>query len=232
MIDLYYWPTPNGWKISIALEEMELPYRVVPVNIGRGEQFEPSFLAISPNNRMPAIVDTEPEDGGEPISVFESGAILIYLAEKTGRFLPSEPRRRKTVLEWLNWQMGGLGPMLGQAHHFRNYAPEKLQYAIDRYTNETNRLYGVLDRRLEGREFIADDYSIADMACWPWILPEAQGQNLDAFTHLARWHAAVGARPAVQRGRAVAEELRSGTMDEKAKAILFGQTAASAPGRR
>lgn len=228
MIELYYWPTPNGWKVSIALEELGLPYEVRPVNIGRGEQFDPAFLAISPNNRMPAIVDRAPADGGEPVSVFESGAILIYLAEKTGKLLPQDLRGRKTVLEWLMWQMGGLGPMLGQAHHFRQYAPERIEYGIERYTNEANRLYGVLDQRLAGREWIADDYSIADIACWPWIVPyERQGQSLDDFPHVKAWFERMKARPAVQRGFAVGQELRdaSRTMDEEAKKVLFGQRA-------
>ncbi len=227
MIDLYYWPTPNGWKISIALEELGLAYRMIPVDIGRGAQFEPGFLAISPNNRIPAIVDHDPEDGGDPISVFESGAILLYLAEKTGRLIPRDPRGRKQVIEWLMWQMGGLGPMLGQAHHFRAYAPERIEYAIDRYTKEANRLYGVLDKRLEGREYIAGDYSIADIACWPWIVPhERQGQKLEDTPHLHRWFERIKSRPAVQRGLELGRELReAGGMDEKAKQILFGQTA-------
>ncbi len=231
MIDLYYWPTPNGWKVSIALEEMELPYRMIPVNIGRGEQFRPEFLAISPNNRMPAIVDHDPAGGGDPASVFESGAILIYLAEKAGRFLPQDLRGRFEVIEWLMWQMGGLGPMAGQNHHFRMYSEKKIDYAIDRYTNETNRLYGVLDRRLEGREYICGDYSLADMACWPWIVPhERQGQNLDDFPNVKRWYEKMKGRPGVRRGFDVGIELRkaqaaAGGMDEKAKKILFGQTA-------
>jgi GST-like protein len=227
MIDLYYWPTPNGWKISIALEEMELPYRTIPVNIGRGEQFEPGFLAISPNNRMPAIVDHEPEGGGEPVSVFESGAILLYLADKTGRFLPRDLRDRVEVTEWLMWQVGGLGPMLGQNHHFRIYASESLRYAVDRYTDETNRLYGVLDRRLAGREYICGDYSIADMACWPWIVPhERQGQSLNDFPHVNRWYEKMKTRPGVQRGFDVLKEVRGAKMDDRAKSVLFGQTAA------
>jgi GST-like protein len=227
LIDLYYWPTPNGWKISIALEELGIAYRMIPVDIGRGAQFEPGFLAISPNNRIPAIVDRDPEDGGDPISVFESGAILLYLAEKTGRLIPRDPRGRKQVIEWLMWQMGGLGPMLGQAHHFRAYAPERIEYAIDRYTKEANRLYGVLDKRLEGREYIAGDYSIADIACWPWIVPhERQGQKLEDTPHLHRWFERIRSRPAVLRGQELGRELReAGGMDEKAKQILFGQTA-------
>ena len=232
MIDLYYWPTPNGWKGSIALEEMELPYRMHPVNIGRGEQFDPAFLRIAPNNRIPGLVDGDPPGGGDPVAVFESGAILLYLAEKSGRFLPAELRARKTVLEWLMWQMGGLGPMAGQCHHFRHYAPEPIAYAIERYTNEVNRLYGVLDRRLAGRDYVADAYSIADMAIWPWVVPwERQGQTLAEFPHLARWFERVEARPAVQRGLALGAELRrAGPLDEKARAVLFGQSARSVRG--
>jgi GST-like protein len=229
MIELHYWPTPNGWKITIALEELGLPYQVVPVNIGRGEQFKPEFLAISPNNRMPAIVDRAPADGGKPISVFESGAILLYLAEKTGKLCPKDLRGRTEVHEWLMWQMGGLGPMSGQANHFRNYAPEKIAYGIDRYTDEVNRLYGVLDKRLAGREFICGAFSIADCASWPWLLShERLGQNLAEFPNLRRWYDAVKERPAVRRGIDVGKELRTpGTMDEQAKKILFGQTAKS-----
>ncbi|HBZ69629.1 MAG TPA: thiol:disulfide oxidoreductase [Deltaproteobacteria bacterium] len=228
MIDLYHWPTPNGWKISIALEEMGLPYQVLPVNIGRGEQFKPEFLAVSPNNRIPAIVDHDPLGGGSAVSIFESGAILIYLAEKSGRFLPGDLRGRFEVLQWLMWQMGGLGPMLGQAHHFRHYAPEKIQYGVDRYTNEANRLYGVLNKRLADRPFVAGDYSIADMACWPWIVPhEMQGQRLEDFPHLRRWFETLRARPAVQKGFEVGRELRTPSgPDEEAKKILFGQKAA------
>jgi GST-like protein len=229
VIDLHYWPTPNGWKVTIMLEEAGLPYRVIPVNIGRGEQFKPEFLAISPNNRMPAIVDHEPKGGGAPISVFESGAILIYLAEKSGRFLPASGPGRYEVLQWLMWQMGGLGPMAGQNHHFSGYAPEKIPYAIDRYVKETNRLYGVLDRRLAGREYIAGEYSIADMAAWPWVVPhKAQGQNLDDFPSLKAWFERMQARPGVAKGFAVGEELRrTGPMDDEAKKVLFGQTAAN-----
>jgi GST-like protein len=229
MIDLHYWPTPNGHKITIFLEEAELDYSIVPVDIGKGEQFRPEFLAISPNNRMPAIVDHAPADGGAPISVFESGAILVYLAEKTGRFLPRDPRARLRALEWLFWQVGGLGPMAGQNHHFRNYAPEKIPYAVDRYVNETNRLYGVLDNRLGGREFIADDYSIADMASYPWIVPHAQqGQDLEDFPDLKRWFEAMRARPAVARAYEKGESLRrpvAGFTEDERK-ILFGQTSA------
>ena len=224
MIDLYYWPTPNGWKISIALEEMELPYEVKPVNIGRGEQFEPAFLTISPNNRMPAIVDREPLGGGEPIAIFESGAILLYLAEKSGKFLPDDARGRYDVIQWLMWQMGGLGPMLGQNHHFRIYAPEPIPYAVDRYTNEGKRLYRVLDGQLAGREYICGEYSIADMACWPWIVPhERQGVDFGDFPNVRRWYEKMKARPALRRGFDLLEEIRSTGMDAKAKQILFGQ---------
>jgi GSH-dependent disulfide-bond oxidoreductase len=228
MIDLHYWPTPNGHKVTMLLEELALPYVIRPVNIGAGDQFAPDFLAIAPNNRMPAIVDHDPADGGEPVSVFESGAILVYLALKAGRFYGATPRERTEILQWLMWQMAGLGPMLGQNHHFTRYAPEKLPYAIDRYVKETNRLYGVLDRRLAGREWIAGDYSIADMACYPWILPEAQGQDITAFPDLKRWHAAVKARPATAAAYAKGTALRpeNATMSEEAKRILFGQTAA------
>lgn len=229
MIDLWYWPTPNGWKITIMLEECELPYEVRLVNIGRGEQFSAEFLAISPNNRMPAIVDHEPTGGGAALSIFESGAILVYLAEKTGRFLPRDTAGRYEVLQWLFWQVGGLGPMAGQTHHFRNYASEKIAYAIDRYTDEVNRLYGVMNRRLADREFLAGDYSIADMAAWPWVVPwKRQGQNLDDFSHLRRWFDTIRARPAVQKGFAIGEELRRATPngpDEEARKVLFGQRA-------
>ena len=226
-IDLYYWPTPNGWKISIMLEESGLPYHVVPVNIGKGDQFKPDFLAISPNNRMPAIVDPEGPDG-KPISVFESGAILQYLGRKTGQFYPADERGRVAVDEWLFWQMGGFGPMLGQTHHFRLYAPEKVPYAIDRYTNETNRLYGVLNKRLDGRDYICGDYSIADMACIGWARGwEKQGQDLKQFPHVARWMDTMMARPAVARGLKVGEALRNpaGISTPEEKAILFGQKA-------
>jgi len=230
MITLYYWPTPNGHKITIFLEEAGVPYRIFPVNIGEGEQFRPEFLAISPNNRMPAIVDDAPEDGGEPLSVFESGAILVYLAEKTRKFLPEDTRGRIRVLEWLFWQVGGLGPMAGQNHHFGRYAPQKIPYAIDRYVKETNRLYGVLDRRLAREPFLAGEYSIADMAAYPWIAPhEEQGQNLKDFPNVERWFEAIAARPAVRRAYAAGAHLqreRSGFTDEERR-ILFGQTAAS-----
>jgi GST-like protein len=227
MIDLHYWTTPNGHKITMFLEEAGLPYQIFPVNIGKGEQFKPDFLKIAPNNRMPAIVDHEPEDGGEPISVFESGAILIYLAEKTGKFLPADIRGRVAALEWLMWQMGGLGPMAGQNHHFAIYAPEKIRYAIDRYVNETNRLYAVLNKRLADREFVAGEYSIADMASYPWIVPyERQGQNLDDFPHLKRWFNAIKARPSTMRAYEKAGEVnpQQMQMSEEDKKVLFGQT--------
>jgi len=231
MIELFYWPTPNGHKITMFLEETGTPYRITPVNIGAGEQFKPAFLSISPNNRMPAITDHAPADGGAPVSVFESGAILTYLGEKTGKFLPRATRERAVVFEWLFWQMAGLGPMAGQNHHFNGYAPEKLPYAIDRYVRETNRLYGVLDRQLAGRTFVTgDDYSIADMAIYPWIVPwERQSQKLTDFPDLKRWFEAVAQRPATVRAYAAGEPYRnpSATMTEEAKKILFGQTAAS-----
>ncbi|GGG26033.1 glutathione S-transferase N-terminal domain-containing protein [Chelatococcus composti] len=227
-IDLYYWPTPNGWKISIMLEECGLPYTVHPVNIGKGDQFKPEFLAISPNNKMPAIVDPEGPDG-EPISVFESGAILQYLGRKTGKFYPTDERKRVEVEQWLFWQMAGLGPMAGQTHHFRIYAPEKIPYAIERYTNETNRLYGVMNKRLADREFLAGEYSIADIACVGWVkLWDRQGQDITEFPHLKRWLDTVLARPAVQRGLAVNSEDRGKVdlaKDKEAQAILFGQRA-------
>lgn len=228
MIELHYWPTPNGHKITIFLEEAGLEYQIVPVNIGAGDQFKPEFLRIAPNNRMPAIVDTEPADGGEPIAIFESGAILLYLAEKTGKFLPADIRGRKTVLEWLFWQVGGLGPMAGQNHHFRNYAPEKIPYAIDRYVNETNRLYGVLDRQLQDRDYIAGDYSIADMACYPWIVPyESQQQRLEDFPNLQRWFERIHNHPAVIRAYEQGQPFSSRpTVTEESRKILFGQTAA------
>ena len=228
MIDLYYWTTPNGHKITLFLEEAGLPYRIVPINIGKGEQFQPDFLHIAPNNRIPAIVDNAPAGGGEPISVFESGAILLYLAEKTRQFLAADPRVRIDTLQWLFWQMGGLGPMAGQNHHFVQYAPETIPYAIDRYVKETARLYAVLNKRLADREFIAGaDYSIADMACYPWIVPhERQRQNLADFPHLARWFKAIRQRPATVRAYALAEQInKAPVMDEAAKKLLFGQDA-------
>jgi GST-like protein len=234
-IDLWYWPTPNGWKVTIALEEMALPYVLKPVNIGAGEQFTPEFQAISPNGRMPAIVDPDGGDG-QPLSIFESGAILQYLGIKSGRFYPQDPRGRAEVDQWLFWQVGGLGPMAGQTHHFRQYAPamivdqRQIAYGVRRYTDETHRLYGVMDRRLADRDYLAGDYSIADMAAWPWILPALQGQSLDEFPHLKAWHERVGARPAVQRGRAAGEELRrnlaaAGADAAAARKLLFGQRA-------
>jgi GST-like protein len=233
MIELYYWTTPNGHKVTIFLEESGLPYRLHAVNIGKGDQFRPKFLRISPNNRIPAIVDTEPAGKGEQIDIFESGAILQYLAEKTGRFLPKDLRGRFEVMQWLFWQMAGLGPMAGQNHHFGQYAPERIPYAIDRYVKETNRLYGVLNKQLAGRDFIAGDYSIADMACYPWIVPhERQGQNLDDFRHLKRWFEAMAARPAVQRAYALAKDVNQGTtMTKAAKKVLFGQTSATSGGK-
>ena len=227
MIDAYYWPTPNGWKLSIALEEMELEYRVIPVNIGRGDQFESSFLEISPNNRMPAIVDHNPADGGAPLPVFESGAILLYLAEKTGRFLPKDLRGRLEVLEWLMWQMGGLGPMFGQNGHFKFYAPEKIPYAQERYMNEALRLYGVLDRRLEGREHICGDYSIADMACWPWVLTyKRQEIDLSRFPNVRRWYDRLKARPGLRRGYEVGREFGKpdGKWDDEARKHLTAKS--------
>ncbi|MBX6424652.1 MAG: glutathione S-transferase N-terminal domain-containing protein [Variibacter sp.] len=231
MIDLYYWTTPNGHKLTIFLEETGLKYKIIPVNIGKGEQFKPEFLAISPNNRIPALVDHEPKGGGKPVSVFESGAMLVYLAEKTGQFLPAEGPARYDVLQWLFWQMANLGPMSGQNNHFKNYAVEKIPYAIDRYLKETNRLYGVLNRRLADREYIAGEYSIADMACYPWIVPwERQGQNLDDFPHLKRWFERIGERPAVKRAYELAKEInpdQGGIRTEEERRILFGQTAES-----
>ncbi|MFE1599098.1 glutathione binding-like protein [Methylobacterium sp. ID0610] len=228
MIDLYYWTTPNGHKVTMFLEEAGLPYAIKPVNIGKGEQFQPDFLKIAPNNRIPAIVDHEPAGGGAPVSLFESGAILLYLAEKTGRFIPADLRGRAEVLQWLFWQMGGLGPMAGQNHHFVQYAPEQIPYAINRYVNETNRLYGVLDRRLADRPFVAGEaYGIADMAIYPWIVPhERQRQNLDDHPNLKRWFQAVAERPATKAAYARAAEInQQPTMSDEAKQIMFGQTA-------
>lgn len=224
MIDLHMWPTPNAHKVTIFLEEAGLAYRTIPVNIGAGDQFQPAFLAISPNNKMPAIVDRD-GPGGAPISVFESGAILIYLAEKTGQFMPAAPRLRYAVLEWLMFQMASVGPMLGQAHHFRDYAPEKLPYAIERYTNEARRIYGVVDTRLRGREYLAGVYSIADMAIFPWLLHHArQGVELAEFPEVSRWMAMLHARPAVGRGLAVMAERRTapGPRTAEQREILFG----------
>ena len=232
-IELYYWPTPNGHKVTIFLEEAGLAYKIVPVNIGKGEQFTPDFLRISPNNRMPAIVDHAPKDGGPPVPVFESGAILIYLGEKTGKFLPGidKIRPRKDVIEWLMWQMGGLGPMSGQAGHFLNYAPDDIPYGKKRYTQEVNRLYGVMDKRLAGRDYLAGDYSIADMASYPWVaIWKRIDQSLDEFPNLARWVGRMRARPAVDRAYQIGDKVsppRTGGMSEEEKKVLFGQTAAT-----
>jgi GSH-dependent disulfide-bond oxidoreductase len=224
MIELYVWPTPNAYKISIACEEMGLPYKVVPVDIGKGEQFAPEFLKFSPNNKMPAIIDSDGPDG-KPISVFESGAILIYLAEKTGKFMPRDVRGRTRTIEWLMFQMASIGPMMGQNGHFRNYAPEKLQYAIDRYTNETKRIFGVMDRRLGEAPYLAGEYSIADMAAFPWIrAAPRQGIEMNDFPNVKRWHDAIDARPAVKKGLDLLQDkVRKGPIDDKAREILFGQ---------
>lgn len=230
MIDLYYWTTPNGHKVTLFLEETGLPYTIHPINISKGDQFQPEFLKISPNNRIPAIIDTAPADGGEPVSLFESGAILLYLADKTGQFIPNTLRGRIDVLQWLFWQMGGLGPMAGQNHHFSTYALENIPYAIDRYVRETSRLYGVLNKRLADREYIAGDYSIADMACYPWIKPhERQKQNLDDFPHVKRWFDAIAARPATQRAYDKADQINSAPSvhDEASRKLLFGQDAST-----
>jgi GST-like protein len=234
MIDFYYWPTPNGWKVSIMLEECGLEYRVVPVNIGKGDQFKPEFLAISPNNRMPAIVDhDEPVGvGSGPMAIFESGAILLHLAEKTGRFAPTDRRGRKEMMEWLFWQVGNLGPMAGQLSHFVNYAQGEHPYSHQRYANEYNRCLGVLERRLAGREFILGEYSIADMASWPWVLiSKPLGQELDDFPNVARWRSAVRDRPAVRRGVDLGKDLRrSAPPSDEERQILFNQTAATGRG--
>ena len=232
MIDLHYAPTPNGWKISIMLEELRLPYQVIPVNIRAGEQFGPEFLSISPNNRIPAIVDRAPADGGEPVSVFETGAILIYLADKTGRFLPKETRARSRVMEWLMWQMSGLGPMLGQHGHFALYAAEKIPYAIERYRDEAARLYRVLDTQLgKTGAYVAGDYSIADIACFPWTMThKAQGFTLDDYPNVKRWYAEVRARPQVQAGLAIGKFVRE-PFDEEARRNMFGQKAKEMAGK-
>lgn len=229
MLDVHLWSTPNGYKVLIFLEETRVPHRLVPVNIGAGEQFSPEFLRISPNNKIPALVDHEPHQGSSPISVFESGAILLYLAEKTGLFLPKDLKGRFDVIQWLFWQMAGLGPMAGQNGHFSTYAPEKIPYAINRYVNETNRLYGVMDKRLAERDYLAGEYSIADMACYPWIVPyESHGQKLHDFPHLQRWFDAIRARPATQRAYDRGNQLNPNPgISEEAKKILFGQTAKS-----
>lgn len=226
MYDVYFWTTPNGYKVLMFAEEAGLDYTIKPVNIGRGEQFEPEFLKISPNNRMPALVDHAPADGGEPLSVFESGAILLYLADKTGRFIPQDLRGRVRALEWLFWQMGGLGPMAGQNHHFAHYAPEKIPYAIERYVGETARLYAVLDKQLRGRDYIAGEYSIADMASYPWIVShERQGQDLNDFPDLKAWFERIRARPATvrayEKGQAVNPS--KATVDDESRKFLFGQ---------
>lgn len=226
MIDLYYWHTPNGHKITVFLEESGLPYTIHRVNIGKGEQFDPAFLKIAPNNRIPAIVDRSPAGGGEPISLFESGAILLYLAEKSGKFIPADIRGRAEVLQWLFWQVAGLGPMAGQNGHFNVYAPEKVPYAIGRYTRETARLYGVMNTRLADREFLAGAYSIADMACYPWIVPHKNHlQNLDDHPHLKRWFETIAARPAVARAYAQAPQSYAKPMTDEERKILFGQGA-------
>ena len=229
MLDLYYWTTPNGHKITMFLEEAKLEYNLIPVHIGKGEQFEPDFLKVGPNNRIPALADNDPADGGEPISVFESGAILLYLADKYGQFIPADARGRADVVQWLMWQMGGLGPMLGQNHHFVTYAPERIDYAMNRYVDETGRLYAVLNKHLSDREFIAGDYSIADMACYPWIVPhERQRQDLNDFPHLQRWFDAIRNRPATARAYEKAKTINTeSTMTEEAKRVLFGQSAAT-----
>lgn len=231
MIDLYYWPTPNGHKITVFLEEAGIAYEIKPVDIGAGDQFKPEFLAFSPNNRMPAIIDTAPIDGGEKISVFESGAILLYLAEKTGKFLSGDIRQKKITMEWLFWQMGGFGPMLGQNHHFTRYAPEPIPYAIDRYQRETERLYGVLNKHLENREFITDDYSIADMACYPWaVAHDWHHVALERYPHVQRWHDAIKQRPAVIKAYTIGEQYKRKTeMTPEMKAILFGTPNANNP---
>jgi GST-like protein len=230
MIDLHYWTTPNGHKITMFLEESALPYRIVPVHIGRGAQFDPAFLRISPNNRIPAIVDHAPADGGGPLAVFESGAILLYLADKTARFIAPDLRGRNLTIQWLFWQMAGLGPMAGQNHHFVQYAPEKLPYAIERYVKETSRLYAVLNKHLsDGGEYIAGDYSIADMACYPWIVPhKAQRQVLQDFPHLHAWFERVRQRPATERAYAIAKQINSApVIDDEARRVLFGQDAST-----
>lgn len=230
MIDLHYWTTPNGHKITMFLEESGVPYRIVPVNISQGDQFKPEFLRIAPNNRIPAIVDNAPSDGGPPMSVFESGAILLYLADKLQRFIPQDLRGRTVALQWLFWQMGGLGPMAGQNHHFVQYAPERIPYAMERYVKETSRLYGVLNKHLaDGREFIVGDYSIADMACYPWVVPHArQQQDIAAFPSLQAWLERIAQRPATLRAYALAKAINeSPTVTAESRALLFGQDAST-----
>ena len=226
MIDIHYWPTPNGKKVTILLEELGVDYRIIPCDIGRGDQFNDEFLDISPNNRMPAMVDHDPVDGGEPVALFESGVIMMYIAEKEDRFFPQDTRDKNEVIQWIMWQMANQGPMCGQAGHFRNYAPEKIEYPIERYTNEAHRLYRVLDTRLADREFVAGEFSMADILCWPWIhMREHHGQNFEAFPQLERWYEQLLARPAFARGLAVGLDLLegSGGMDEEARRNLFGQ---------
>jgi GST-like protein len=224
-IDVYYWPTPNGWKVTILLEELAVPYNVIPVNLGKGEQFNPEFLNISPNNRMPAIVDHEPLNGKGPLSIFESGAIVQYLAEKYDAFLPTDVNGKYDVLQWVYWQMGGLGPMSGQANHFRNAAPEKIEYGMKRYTDEVNRLYGVMNARLADWPFLAGEYSIADMMSWPWVVPyERLGQDLNEFPNLKRWFETIKVRPAVEKGYALGRDWRQASPEEASK-IMFGQRA-------
>jgi GST-like protein len=230
MLDVYYWTTPNGHKVTMFLEEAGLPYRIIPVNISRGEQFAPDFLRIAPNNRIPAIVDHAPADGSRPMPLFESGAILLYLSDKIGRFIPRDIRGRNMTLQWLFWQMGGLGPMAGQNHHFVQYAPDPLPYAIDRYVRETSRLYGVLNKHLsDGREYISGDYSIADMASYPWIVPhERQRQRMEDYPHLAAWYERIGSRPATVRAYALAREINTTpAVDARSRSILFGQNSAT-----
>ena len=231
MLDLYYWTTPNGHKVTIFLEETGTPYKLIPININKGEQFKPEFLAVSPNNRIPALVDNAPAGGGKPISIMESGAILVYLAEKVGKFLPREPAPRADALQWLFWQMGGLGPMSGQNNHFSNYAVDKLPYAMDRYRNEVNRLYGVMNTRLADRPFLAGEYSIADMASYPWVVPhERQHQKIGEFPHLKRWLDTIAARPAVVKAYELVKQVNlghGGIRTAEERAIMFGQTAAS-----
>ena len=231
MIDLYYWTTPNGHKITLFLEEAQVPYQIKPIHIGKGEQFAPDFLRIAPNNRIPAIVDHAPADSGEPLALFESGAILLYLADKTGQFMASSLRGRNDTLQWLFWQMGGLGPMAGQNHHFSQYAPEKLPYAIERYVKETARLYAVMDKRLADREFLAGEYSIADMASYPWVVPhERQQQDLNDFPNVKRWFESIQARPATVRAYARAAEVNPGekpSVNEESRRHLFGQDAST-----
>jgi GST-like protein len=226
MIDLHYWTTPNGHKITIFLEETGLPYKLIPVNIGKGDQFKPEFLAIAPNNRIPAIVDHAPADGGAPLPMFESGAILLYLADKVGRLIPRDMRPRLDCIQWLFWQMAGLGPMNGQTHHFAHSAPEKVPYAVDRYVRESGRLYAVLDKRLADREYIAGDYSIADIACYPWINPQRQLQDISYFPHLSRWRNAIALRPAVEKAYALAKTVNpnaGGVMSDAERKLLYGQ---------